>query len=503
MAKILSQDSIRFNIDTLKTEKHALIVMKAGHFLDCTNTTSINGFNISYSQPTNTRIAFLFTTGDTLDNSQMYAEGETHSGEISDDTARGAWFKLTASGYARLVESTSLTYESVIEYGNTISELQALTNIPAFKGYRVRVAIALLSTDSVYAPSVSLSIKATNTTQQTSKTEYSPLYEIGENGQIINITANSTVSNNGTISIQGDINESGNWQNINALAGQDAKTLQLRAIMNAPQVNSSTVTLSNVNIIYSPDSGIINGDGTSEIISTTHNWYKPIKYARVVVKHEPLKDSNIKVYASFRAKPSICEGEILGTGDGATHTYLLKNKSGLNLDSIKIFYDNEQIFSGYSANCEAGQIICNAPAGVIITCNYEFGWSNEEWQELNFRQLTRKPDYDESEYYLKNSQVGYICAIKIALQTRTGNISNEVIGTGKGRSETYKLSHPVKEGNITITANNSALSANNFYIMEDPQFIKISATSGATLRASYTWISEPPIIYEFHGVFNE
>ena len=187
MSKILSQNPIRFNIDTLKTDKHALITMKSGNFLDCTNATSINGFNISYSQPENTRIAFVFTTGN-------------------------EWFKLNSDGTALSVESQSLTYESVLEEGNTISELQALDNIPAFKGHRVRVAIALLSSDPNVAPSVSLSIKATNTTQQLTKTEYSPLYDLGDNAQIINIITNSQVSNNGAITIQGCIDESDNWQ---------------------------------------------------------------------------------------------------------------------------------------------------------------------------------------------------------------------------------------------------------------------------------------------------
>ena len=244
MSKILSQNPIRFNIDTLKTDNHALIVMKPGNFLDCESVTSITGFNLTYSQPANTQIKFLFSTGDTLDSAQLYPEGST-SGTLSQDTAKGSWFKLKSNGYAQIVETQSLTYESVIEEGNSISELAALSSIPAFTGYKVRVAIALLSSDSNSVPAVKLSLKAKNSTQQVTKIEYSPLYELEEDAQIINIVANSQAASGGSIAIHGDINESGNWQLINNLVGKNAQTLQLRATLTAPQINSSSAILNN------------------------------------------------------------------------------------------------------------------------------------------------------------------------------------------------------------------------------------------------------------------
>ena len=273
--------------------------------------------------------------------------------------------------------------------------------------------------------------------------------------------------------------------------------------MTAPQINSSTVIFNDARVIYSSGSGIISGDNVSEIISQTHNWFKPVRHARVVIKHAPFYESSMKVYASFRDKPIDCENETLGTGDGRIHTYQLQHTNGINFESVKVYYDRTQIFSGYEVNCQVGRITCTAPAGVLITCDYEYNWNEEEWRELPFSSLTRKPEYDESEYYLRIDEPGYICAIKIALYMKTGNITNEVIGTGRGILSTYKLSHCVKDGEVSITANNSAVSAKNFALLDDPQYIKIAASNGATLRASYSWISESPIIYEFHSVFSE
>lgn len=501
MANILAQNSIRYALDSLKTDSHALVVMKQGNFLDCTQASSIKGFNLSYSQPADTQIALLFSTGDTVEYEQIYSEGSTHGG-LSQDTAAGAWFKLKSNGYAQPV-NIDLNYESVLENGNTISELAALTSIQAFIGHKVRVAIALLSSDKNSVPSVSLAIKAVINTQQVQKIEYSPVFELGDNAQIINVISSTESVNSGSVLIHGDINESGNWELLNNLTGQSAKTLQFRATLTAPTIGTSTAKINKVSIIHSTGTGIINGDGVSEIVSKTHNWYKPVKHCRIVIKHAPFDESSMKVYASFRANPVICQGETLGTGDGRLHTYQLGNAQGVNLESVKIYYDGNQIFSGYEVNCEVGRVTCTPPAGVLVTCDYEYGWKSEEWQELNFMQLTRKPDYDESEYYLKVDNPGYICAVKIALHLKTGTANNESIGKGTGQEKTYKLAHRVLDGDINIFAGNQALVSKNFYILEDPQYIKIAAQNGAALKANYSWISETPVIYEFHSIFSE
>ena len=501
MSKIISQQPVRFTLDTFRDEYKSLIAMRQGNFLDCTSATSINGFTLSYSQPANTKIAFVFSTGSQLEYDQLHLEGGT-SGTISQDTARGTWFKLKSNGLAQLVPTQDIDADSVLAEGNTIAELQALTSIQAFKGYRVRAAVALYSPNINAVPSVSLSLKGFASDQQLTKTEYSSVYELGENAQIINVIADIQESNGGKVNLYGSINGS-EWQTFSNLAGQKAQTLQLKADFSAVQVGVSTAKLNNVNIIYSNGSGIINGEGVSEIISKTHNWYKPVKIARVVVKHAQFGESYIKVYASFRKNPVICQGEILGTGDDMIHSYQLAHTNGINFESVKIYFDNVRVTTGYEVNCEVGRITCTPPAGAMVTCDYEYGWEDEDWRELEFSQTVHKPDYDESEYYLINDTPGYICAIKLTLHTTTGKINNESIGKGTGQAATYRLAHNIKEGEITITANNSILSSNNYQILEDSHYIKIAAANGVDLKASYTWISEPAVIYEFSGIFSE
>ena len=368
----------------------------------------------------------------------------------------------------------------------------------------MRVAIALCSQDPENVqPAVKLAVKIRNDSQTTQLIEYSPIYELGDEAQIINVIAKTETSNDGSIKVEGCLNESGTWQNITGLAGKEAQKIQLKATLNAPQINSSTAKLNEAGIIYSRGTGIISGGGTSEIVSKTHNWYKPLKHCRLVVKHSEFKDSSMKVYASVRSQPLKISGETLGTGDGKMHIYQFAHKNRVNLESVKLYYDGVQVFGNFEVNTEVGRLTCTAPAGVIISCDYEYNWSNESWQELDLLSLTCKENYNESVYYKKFSSSGYISAVKIALNMQSGHINNESIGTGKGREYTYKLSHHVKDGNITITANNANLSRNNYYVLEDSQYVKIAAGNGQALKANYDWISETPVIYNFHAVFSE
>lgn len=501
MANITSQNPIRFTIDKLKTEAHALIIAKKGNVINCTQASAVTGFKFNYSQPAGTKIFLAFSTGDKVNNAQIYAPGEVHA---IDEDANGAWFRLNSSGYAEIIDEQKITYESLIDEGNSISELAGLNNIPAFKGYNVRVAIALYSQDPQNAiPAINLALKIRNDTQTTQKIEYSPIYELGENTQLINVIAKTEISNNASITIEGSINESSTWKAINTLAGSEAQKLQLRAIMNAPQIGSSVAKLNEANIIFSEGTGIINGDGTSEIVSKTHNWFKPVKHCRIIVKHSPFKESSMKVYASVRNQPVKIYNESLGTGDGKIHTYQLAQKNRINFESVKLYFDGVQVFGNYEVNCEVGRITCTAPQGVLITCDYNYNWANEVWQELAKQSETIKDDYNESEYYIKFANSGCISAVKIAFNMKSGYVANESIGTGKGRDYTYKLAHHVKDGNITITANNVNLSKNNFYVLEDSQYVKIAAVNGQTLKASYDWISETPTVYNFHAVFSE
>ena len=94
-------------------------------------------------------------------------------------------------------------------------------------------------------------------------------------------------------------------------------------------------------------------------------------------------------------------------------------------------------------------------------------------------------------------------ALKLQLIMSSGTITNEQIGKTAGTAKSYRLSHIINDGKISITANGTALSSKYWSLLDDPQYISVAAPAGQILRASYNWVSESPRVYQFTAVFSE
>lgn len=122
MANILTSYPIRYTQDEAHFGASGLVISNSTNYIDLSNADNVTGFTFNTSQPTGTDIRMLFKTNDT-------------------------WFKLDANGAAVEVDTQDLTAESVLEEGNSVAELDALTSIPAFVNSRVHFAVALSSDD--------------------------------------------------------------------------------------------------------------------------------------------------------------------------------------------------------------------------------------------------------------------------------------------------------------------------------------------------------------------
>lgn len=199
------------------------------------------------------------------------------------------------------------------------------------------------------------------------------------------------------------------------------------------------------------------------------------------------------------------QNEQLGIGSGKRATYQMKNYHGLKYDTVRLYFDNERVLGDFEINSEVGRITCNAPSGVIITCDYESGWENETWHEMSLSSRESLEDYDISEFRFSRDDSDYrsVCAVRIELIPHSGSTVKESIGKGTGKTQTYRLNHKVKDGVITIYANNTAMSKNSYALLDDPQFISIACSNGSAITASYSWISEPVYVYQAAAVFSE
>ena len=483
MADISSQDNIRYCIDTLSTRITGLLTTNSNTAVNLTRAQNVTKISVLGSQPSGTFRYFAFNVG-------------------------GKWGYLDKSGNFTAFAANAATFDNLAQYGNTASQLGALINIPGLAGKSFGFAVALAADDPANAlPTASLSFTGSSNNQVLTTTEYSPTYSLGQDSQIASYSLDTSTANGGSVSVTAQIKdengELSSWADPASLKGSKAQTIQFKAVYSASTVNVSSAAINEASVIYAHALKTVSGVNDGEVITNTVDWYMPIHNCRLTINHAPLSDADIRAYVAFRTQPQQVRGETLGIGSGGRKTFQLAHTGGIKYDTFRLFYDNQEVFMNFELNCEAARVTCEAPSGVIVSCDYDFGWDKELWRELTLSQRWGMDGYDRSEFRLyvaDNEKTA--AAVKIQLVSKSGHITNEVLGTASGTAKSFRLRHQVKDGKISVTANNAVVASRYWTLLDDPQYISVAAGSGQTVRASYDWVSESPKIYQFSAVFS-
>lgn len=484
MANISAQNSISYTLDKLSLRTTGVLFSASSSHINLSRASRVTGITVGGTQPPGTARYFAFFV-------------------------TGSWGKLTPSGTFSPFEDSNASFANLETFGNTASELSALTNIPALAGKSFSFAIALAADDvSNAVPTASLTFKCATDSQQLVTSEYSPVYELGQDSQILSSSASIITNSGGTVSVFAQAlkpdGTSTGWVELDKVKGVKAQNVQFRADYSAASPGASTAQLQEASLIVSRGKALVSGTLSREIISKTIDWYMPIHSCRLTIKHMPLTDSTISAYVAFRDQSTQIRGETLGVGTGSRKTFQLAHTNGIKYDTVKLYYDNVRVFTSWELNSEVGRITCSAPEGVIISCDYEYGWDREVWQSMRLSSRYNMDGYDVSEFRLATeSNTKSAAAVKLVLNMTSGHINNEQLGTASGAAKSFKLSHIVNDGRITITANNATLSAKNWRVLDDPQYVSVAASAGQVIRASYDWVSESPKILQFSTVFAE
>jgi hypothetical protein len=472
MANITTQEPIKWQIDRAVSDLSGFISIPGG--LNCAVATSVDGLVVSGTEPAGTTRKIGFTVD-------------------------GALYKLGSDG--SLVQIASVEDE-----GNTVAELAAITPIPGFAGKSVGVAVYLHAEDpDGEMPTFGIKALGVSSQQQTVKTEESTVYSLGDGSQIIRLDAGVASSAGGSAVVEARI-DGGAWGTLSSFAGLPASTVQFRATLTAHDIGVSSASVSSASVLYRAGSGLVAGVGDAEIVSVTRDWHIGVRECRMNVRHKRIADSAQKAFVSFRDNPQIAAGEQIGTGTGETGTYQLANAAGIKYDSVRLYFDGTRVYSGYEVNTAVGRITCAAPAGALITADYEHGWALEEWNEMTHNGTTPALDYDVTEYKYAlpyGAEPKSVCTVKIVLEVTAGHTDGEEIGAGAGVERTYALSRAVKDGKITVYADSSPLPASAWTLSGDARAVRAVAASGVNLTADYDWISETPEVSQFIAVFAE
>ena len=453
-------------------KKGLLTALQPLNFL---NKSRVTGFNIAGIEPANTSRHVAFKVD-------------------------GVWNKLTiSSGTASLtaLETQEITADSITAEGNTVAELQSVTDCTPFVGKLVYPAVALYADSSAEVmPTFGMTVNALidTTVNVYEYVDYSQEYTISESDDVnlISLVATPAIKGNGKVNVTARIKTAGEWTNympLSELKNKQATAIQLKAEYSVLHLDGSdSAKLESVVIKYSTSQAITTNEVT-ELVTITQKFTNDLLYVHAYCKHDKLIDSKINAYCSIRKKPLEREMYQFGNGTGSLETYTLPD-SGIDHKTLKIFADGTQVYE-FDYNTGNRQLKISATDGSVLSASYEYGWEPSQWYKMEQGEthINKSGEYTTEYTYVVPAHNGTlnVSAVKFELKRISGTVNNERIGIGTGKSQIIKLKHKaLKE---TIICNGK------WSYDYDKQLLTIIAPDNEDIIITYSWIGEQITIH--------
>lgn len=507
-----------------------------GNQFNVGSTTTITATNLAATLNANATISALYmatTSANTVILTEKISAGNTPTvatktgtivigtGTVTVSAPDGVYYKLSGSGAMTLtpVNTQVLTTASVLSEGNTIAELQAATNIAEFVGKSVWPAIALYAAPNNTAmPTLKLGIVGQNISDQLTKTVSSPEFLLStEAVEIIDLSAQVTTSDGAAAEAQVSLLQSGTWSNFMPLSSarrQKATSLKFQANYSVATIGTGSAKISKVTALYRSNNAVVSGE-TAEIVSVTEDFENGMRYGRIFVKHQRLRDAAIKTYISMRSVPKTRERIpiVVGSnGQRLTATLGVKDAqgnvvpdSGVNHNTIRIWYGSQEVFD-FDFNTEMSQVSVTPADGVTVFASYGYGWEPETWIEM---QKGSTQEYDDNgtqstafSYVLPSNQEGKgVSSMKALLIKPGGHEPGYSLGTATGKTQMTVLPHAAKTASIVMTA--SAGTAPVWSYDYDSRILTFVAQKDTAVTIDFDWVAETPLVYGFVSSWNE
>ena len=435
--------------------------------------TSVSGFTVKGIEPANTKRRVAFKVED-------------------------KWNKLSAEGALTPLATQEITADSVLEEGNTVAELEAITTTTGLAGKLIYPAVALYADpEAEVMPTFGMTVKAEidTTVNVYSYTGYSQEYSLsaGEDVQVVNVAAETETTGEGNVVVTARLKQGGEWTDYMALsdtAMKQASALQLKAVYTVTNTDGSqSAKVKNVTIRYTTSGATVNGVPT-DIVTKTQRFTNDLVYAHCYVKHKKLQDAVIDAYCSLRKRPKSKSMYQFGNGTGALNTYKLPD-AGINQDTLSVYVDGKTVYD-FGYNTETSEITLTADKDTALSASYECGWEMSEWIKMvqGVSQVNDSGGYTTEYSYTVPTHEGYeytVTAIKYSLVRPEGTVTKETIGVGTGKRQMIELPHFAKKETIVC---NGAWSYDY-----DRKLLTIIAPEGEDIVISYDWIAETPTVY--------
>lgn len=252
--------------------------------------------------------------------------------------------------------------------------------------------------------------------------------------------------------------------------------------------------------------GAMSGDGVvcvSNLIpfanevtgDTTH-----VRRAHLVVKHQNVADAEITAEIALRGDAKFVKGEVIGIGNGNSQTVLLEHTDDVAAYKFALYFNGVRQTSGFEFSPILGQVTFNAANGVIVSADYYYDWSAEEFVEMTKAGTypDRRDQTHATTQFTYDGAAGTVATIRLTLKRGEGIATNEIISAGTGRARGFRLAHQAISSTIAVSPTPTSRifnAAQNTVIVTSPV--------GQTIRISYRWKGHEFSVDSFACTFNE
>ena len=245
--------------------------------------------------------------------------------------------------------------------------------------------------------------------------------------------------------------------------------------------------------------GEISGDNAI-FITKPMIFENTIKDAHLVVKHQNVADAEITAeLALFDA--TFIKDEVLGIGNGLEQTVTLKNKENLTSYNFALYFDGVKQTGNFLLDLETGEITFVAPVDAIVTVDYFYNCGEENF--IAMEKTGTYPDQKNSDrattqFVYSGGTSGNIATLRLTLKQGEGYSKNEIVTTGTGNPQGFKLAHQAIPNAIQVTP-----SSVTWIYNETQNILILNAPSGQGISVSYWWKGKSFSVDSFAIMFNE
>ncbi len=501
---MLRSSTIRFAVDTFdddltpeeptveeptveeppRVKKKALLV--ADTALNCSKFDAVDRFVISGKEPTDSKRRVIFKIENVFyrfNNNQLEVFGR------------------------------DVTVNNVLNYGNTVDTLTSLAEAnltTAFAGKKIYPIIALRAyADAEEFPTIKLGLEG-RTFQDTyvntiTPTDDDAIYKLGDEPQVISeITADTTLKGNATIEINVRLRNGEEWSAYMPLAQAvdkqaDAVQFQIKSTVTTTD-GTDSAKANSITVYHAAGQTLVTGS-SARIFSTVENFEQDLQGCYLVVRHDPLIDSEIIASVNFMNEPKQRELIEIGTGTGSRQELTLgvngNPDKNIVASSIKLYVDAKP-FNNFDFSTEISTVILTATQGAIISASYEYDYGVENWNIMTPQ--TTQPYLDDDGTYstrffynlnLADAVDKKISNVQIRLHKLSGS-ATETLGIATGKTQLFTLKHKPKPSTITFTNNTVQHSYD-----EETGILAVTATVGTPIVVNYDWQGVAPVIHQF------